>query len=67
MKNNTIIALYLHTDVEQLLRNLCRDVSVSAEMVDSLRHLEDTAVNRLHGKDERRLMIAHNLRLKNFM
>ena len=61
MKNNTMITLYLHTDVEQLLRNLCCDVSVPAEMVDSLGHLEDTTVNCLHGKDERRLMIAHNL------
>jgi len=67
MKNNTISALYLYTDVEQLLPNLCCDVSVLGEMIDSLGHLEDTAVNCLHSKDERRLMIAHNLRLKHFM
>ena len=41
-------------------------MAILAEVVDCLRHLEDTEVNGSHREDERRLVIANNLRLEIF-
>ena len=41
-------------------------MAILAEVVDCLRHLEDTEVDGSHREDERCLVIAHNLRLEIF-
>ena len=41
-------------------------MAILAEVVDCLRHLEDTEVDGSHREDERRLVIANNLCLEIF-
>ena len=61
------VLIYMNKNSTNIkLPNLCCDVAILAEVVDCLRHLEDTKVDGSHREDERCLVIANNLRLEIF-